>query len=157
MAEKKYEKYIITENILAANPPPSDVMKSLEKQRMTGNSMDHAALYSLNDKVIPGGMFTHGHWIWETHGNKGVEIESPHKHDFNEVFGFFCANRENPRQLNGEIEFWLEDEKYIIDYSCLVFIPRGLKHAPIVFRNVKSPIFILNAADTANYTRSPAK
>jgi len=154
MAEKKYAKYIITENIVAAYSPPADVMKSLEEQRKAGNFMEHAPLYSLNNKIIPGGMFTHCHWIWETHGSKGVQIESPHKHDFSEVFGFFGTNRQNPRKLNGEIEFWLDNEKYIIDYSCLIFIPRGLKHAPIVFRNVKSPVFILNAGNTTNYTRS---
>ena len=39
-------------------------------------------------------------------------------------------------ELGGEIELWLEDEQLIITRSCLVFIPRGMKHCPMFVRRI---------------------
>jgi hypothetical protein len=44
-------------------------------------------------------------------------------------------------ELGGEIEFWLEDEKYMLTKSCIIFVPKGMKHCPIVFRRIDRPIF----------------
>ena len=43
--------------------------------------------------------------------------------------------------LGGEIEFWLDDEQYMLTKSCMVYVPKGLKHCPIVFRRIDRPIF----------------
>jgi hypothetical protein len=40
------------------------------------------------------------------------------------------------------IEFWLEDEKFIIDKSFLVYIPAGMVHCPLkVLSPMEIPIF----------------
>jgi hypothetical protein len=153
MAEKKYAKYIITENIRTAEPPP-EMMKRMEAQRKAGNYTESTHLYNLNDKIIPGAMYVDCHWLWKKHGTSGLETEIAHSHDFDEVLGFIGSNRENPRKLDGVIEFWLEDEQYIIDYSCLIFVPRGLKHLPLVFRRIDSPVFFFTAGNSTTYTRS---
>ncbi|GAI16848.1 unnamed protein product, partial [marine sediment metagenome] len=75
----------------------------------------------------------------------GVDIEklSPqaHSHDYDEILGFFGSDMEDIRDLGGEVELWLEDEKHIINKSCLVFIPKGMKHCPLYFKRIDKPIF----------------
>jgi hypothetical protein len=153
MSDKKYAKYIITENIRTEQPPAA-MMKRFEEQRQAGNYTESTPLYNLNDKIIPGAMYVDCHWLYKTHGHQGIQAEIAHTHDFDEVLGFIGSNRENPRKLNGEIEFWLDDEQYIIDYSCLIFVPRGLKHLPLVFRRIDSPVFFFTAGNSASYSRS---
>ena len=58
-----------------------------------------------------------------------------------EVVAFFGTNPEDPWDLCGEVELWLGDEKHIITKSSLVFIPKGLKHCPLIARRVDRPIF----------------
>jgi hypothetical protein len=95
--------------------------------------------------------------MWQKYGNQGVQTEIAHTHDFDEVLGFIGSNRETPRKLNSKIEFWLEDEQYIIDYSCLIFVPRGMKHLPLIFHRIDSPIFFFTAGNGTSYTRSSGK
>jgi len=153
MAERKYAKYIITENIRTV-PPPAEMMKRMEEQRKKGNYTESTPLFNLNDNIIKGSFYVDCHWLWKTHGVQGIQTEIAHTHDFDEVLGFIGSNRENPRQLNGEIEFWLDDEQYVIDYSCLIFVPRGLKHLPLVFRRIDTPVFFFTAGNGTAYTRS---
>jgi hypothetical protein len=58
-----------------------------------------------------------------------------------------------PHDLCGEIELWLGDEKHILTKSCMVFIPKGLKHCPLVFRRVDRPIFHFSAGPARAYDR----
>jgi hypothetical protein len=153
MVARKYEKYIITENIRLSQPPP-EMMKRIEEQRQAGNYTEGTAMFNLNDKIIPGAFYVDCHWLWKTHGVRGIQTEIAHTHDFDEVLGFIGSSRENPRQINGEIEFWLEDEQYIIDYSCLIYVPRGMKHLPLIFRRIDSPVFFFTAGNGTAYTRS---
>jgi hypothetical protein len=43
--------------------------------------------------------------------------------------------------LGGESEFWLEDENYMLTKSCIIYVPGGMKHCPIVFKRIDRPIF----------------
>jgi hypothetical protein len=153
MSVKKYDKYIIKDYRTTMTPPP-DMMKRMEEQRKAGNYTESTPLVALNDKIIPGAMYVDGHWLWKKHGNGGIQTEIAHSHDFDEVLGFIGSRKENPRELNGEIEFWLEDEQYIIDYSCLIFVPRGMKHLPLIFRRIDSPVFFFTAGNSSSYSRA---
>ncbi|MCJ7604750.1 MAG: hypothetical protein MUO19_01790 [Dehalococcoidales bacterium] len=153
MSERKYEKYIITENIRTAAPPPG-FLRRREEQKKLGNYTEETDMFRLDDSIIPGAFYIDCHWMWEKHGTGGLQTEISHSHDFDEVLGFIAGNRENPRQLNGEIEFWLEDEQYIIDYACLIYVPAGMNHLPLIFRRIDSPIFFFTAGTSTDYTRS---
>jgi hypothetical protein len=71
----------------------------------------------------------------------GAAEPNPHTHDFNEVVTFIGSNVEDPYDLGGEIEIWLEDEPQILTRSSLIFIPAGMKHCPLIIRRVDRPIF----------------
>ena len=49
---------------------------------------------------------------------------------FREAVTFFGSNPEDPTDLGGEIEFWLEEEKHTITRSCVIFVPPGIRHCP---------------------------
>jgi hypothetical protein len=125
MAESKYGKYIITE--LKPGIPAGDKA--------------HSKLIYLDDEVIKGAFYVECAWIWP--GCEFYPSSKPeaHTHDFDEVLTFFGTNPEDPQDLCGEIEFWLEDEKHMLTKSCLVFVPKGMKHCPLIMRRVDRPIF----------------
>ncbi len=96
-----------------------------------------SAMAYLDGAVIPGAFYVETHWF-----HKPTKY-SPrkHTHDFDEVLAFMGGDPEHPLELNGEIELYLEDERYLLTKSCLVFIPAGVDHCPMNFLRVDRPIF----------------
>jgi hypothetical protein len=151
--DKKYQKYIMTDvnkDYLATLKTP----KSILEQRKAGNYYDGVYMFHLDDKILPGGFYTDCHWIREMKGNGGVQTEIAHTHDFGETLGFVGSDPYHPQELGGEIEFWLEDEQYILDKSCLIFVPSGMKHLPLIFRRIDRPFFFWTASDSKKYGRT---
>ncbi|MEM2321033.1 MAG: hypothetical protein QXS79_04030 [Candidatus Bathyarchaeia archaeon] len=81
--------------------------------------------------------------LFQTKEGKFIFRGWPMYHTADEIFLFFGTDPENPTDLGGEVEFWLglgeEAEKYIITKPSCIYVPAGLVHAPIVFRNVRRP------------------
>jgi hypothetical protein len=138
MDDSKYGKYIITEL----------------KPDISPGGEDHLKLIYLDNEVIEGAFYVECVWIWP--GLKSYPTKSgakAHTHDFDEVITFFGTNPEDPHDLCGEIELWLEDEKHILNKSCLVFIPKGMKHCPLIIRRVDRPIFHFATGSSRTYKR----
>jgi hypothetical protein len=152
MPELKYAKYIITEDL--ARTPPAGFLKRREEQRQAGNYLVATRMLSLNDAIVKGGLYCDTVWLWDKKGTRGVETEIAHSHDFDEILGFLGSRRENPRELNAEIEFWLGDEKYIITKSCLIFAPRRISHCPLIFHWIKSPVLFFTVGNGTSYSRA---
>lgn len=141
--ELKCSKYIVTEmkKTLELPPPPPNIPPDVSKM--------NRILYLDND-VIEGAFYMECVWF-----GKGIGTGGPpsHVHDFDEVLGFLGSDPNNPRDLGGEVELWIGDEKHILTKSCLVFIPKGLKHCPLIFRKVDKPIFHFSTGPAATYQR----
>ena len=152
MSELKYAKYIITEDL--AKPPPAGFRKRLEEQRKAGNYTESTHMLSLDDSIVEGGFYFDCIWLWNKHGADAISTEIVHSHNFDEILGFMGSRRENPRELNAEIELWLEDEQYVLTKSCLVFAPAGLSHGPLIFRRIDSPVFFFTGGNGTSYTRA---
>jgi hypothetical protein len=75
-----------------------------------------------------------------------------HVHDCDEIIGFFGSNYEKPYELGAEIEFWIEDEPHIINSSALIFIPKGVKHCPLILKRVDRPIFHFSTVNSGTYS-----
>ncbi len=67
-----------------------------------------------------------------------------HKHDYDEIFLFSGMNPDDITDLGAEIEYWVgEDdklEKIIFDTSACLYMPAGLAHHPMIFKNVRTPV-----------------
>ena len=81
-----------------------------------------------------------------------TQMTTGHTHESDEIIGFFGSDPENPHDLGGEVEIWLEDEKHIITKSCLIFVPRGMKHCPLEIKRVDRPIFHFSTLNEGQYT-----
>ncbi len=151
MAKSKYARNIITEDLMPT--PPAEAIKLIEDQKRAGRTIDRTLLLGMQDSILKGSFFAGCEWIWGLTGNGPVNTELPHKHDFDEIIGFAGSNRNHPRDLGGEIEFWMGGEKHIITRTCLIFIPRGVEHCPIIFRKVDTPIFMFEAGNSTSYEK----
>ena len=105
-------------------------------------------------------------WITKDCASGVTAEKSPHKHDCDEIFLFLGTNPENIMDLGAEVEFWLgegeETEKIAINSTSLVFVPKGLLHMPIFYKNVKRPslriVVALNIGEALqNTTKHPVR
>jgi len=76
-----------------------------------------------------------------------------HRHDYDEVLGFFGTDFDDPYALHGEIEFWIEDEKFLLTRSCLIFLPKGTFHCPLTIHRVVRPIFHFSSGPGSAYVQ----
>lgn len=133
MARGKYEKYIIT-----------DFKPGLELPEFRGKpgvpSERSNFMMWLGNQIIKGSPYVEAVWLWKGAADPSGGFPQ-HVHDYDEILGFFGTDTENVYDLGGEIEFWLDDEKYMLTRSCLIFVPKGMKHCPIVFKRIDRPIF----------------
>ena len=74
-----------------------------------------------------------------------------HTHETDEIIGFFGSNHNDPYDLGGEIEFWIEDEQHILTSTSMIFIPAGLAHCPLVIHRVDRPIFHFSTVASGQY------
>jgi hypothetical protein len=71
---------------------------------------------------------------------KKVSPVSAHVHPFRSC-SLTTHDMEHPEELYCEVEFWLEDEKYVFDKSFVVYIPENVTHCPLFMRNMTKPVF----------------
>jgi hypothetical protein len=143
MAESKYGKYICTElKKSIALPVYRDWEKDIIGQGMNKGFRRHMEHVVWTDaEVMPGAFYSECVWLWPpTFPNQMPRPERspgvpdgvpPHAHPFPELLSFFGTDMEHPEELHGEVEFWLEDEKFILDKSFVVYIPAGMTHCPL--------------------------
>jgi hypothetical protein len=140
MTGRKYEKYILKDLKL-----PADVAA-----RQSEYNKRATRILWLEDEIMEGASSIILSWYW-----KPTEQDSTpsHVHNFDEFIGFIGSDPQNPHELYGEVEFWLEDEKYLIDKSCLIFCPKGMRHCPLKVTRVDRPILFLAFSTTSKYVK----
>jgi hypothetical protein len=148
----KYAKYIITDRRIDSRD--ASLPAGVDPESVT-NTATHRKILSLDDHVLKGSMYTECVWMWPGGSDVYPETAEPysHAHDYDETLGFFGTDWENPYDLGGEIEFWIEDEQFVITNSCLIFIPKGMHHCPFVVRRVDRPIFHFSGGPGRDYVQ----
>ena len=106
--------------------------------------MDHVIW--MDSEVIPGAFYSEVVWFWPgVIGPPEEQRKKPglaqHSHTFDEVLAYFGTDPKDPHDLGGEIEFWLENEKFVLTKSFMVYIPANMEHCPLVFRRMDRPMF----------------
>jgi len=155
MSDSKYSKYVITERRLdsrdVALPP------GIEPASVT-DTPSHLKIMSLDDVVLKGSPYCEVVWMWPGGSDVYPETAEPdsHAHDFDETLGFFGTDWNNAYDLGGEVELWIGDEKFMLTKSCLIFIPKGTYHCPLVIHKVERPIFHFSTGPGGAYAQEPA-
>jgi len=146
MAELKYEKYFIKGH---ASPPV----------RATGDrfgGMDTPKLHhvlGLNSRRIEGAIMMNCSWVLA--GEDPGKMDA-HVHPYPEVIGFIGTNPDDLNELGAEAEIWMEDEKYTFTETFLVYVPEGVRHCPLIVRDIKRPILHFDLQlTTGDFTAAP--
>ena len=139
MAESKYGKYIL--RATGVEKPGSDVSAVLSP--VLEGIEDWAGIqHRINWKYI---------------SQPVVVVEEPHTHDYDEFLVFLASDASNAQDFGAEVELSLgeEGEKYIINTTSVVCIPKGLIHCPLNFRKISKPILFCNVYVAPEYVRKP--
>lgn len=138
--EAEYGKYVVTE-----------LKEPEERKKLAQVYSTYARRILWMDRdVVPGAFNMNASWYLKA----STTIDNkPHTHDTDELIGFCGNDAENPGDLGGEIEIWLEDEKQIITKSSMVFVPAGMVHCPLVLRRVDRPIFHFTVVPAGRYVK----
>ena len=130
----KYGKYVITE----FKPKEGH---GFWEPKYRGDELK-SMLY-LSDDVVKGAFYVEAAWFFPgmVIQDDSQDAVKPHAHDYDEVQAVFGTNLEDPYDLGGEMEFYIDGEKQIITKSCLIFLPKGLQHGPIYWRRMDRPVF----------------
>jgi hypothetical protein len=103
------------------------------------------------DESVQEGFFTVDcTWLWSG-AAKGPVGES-HTHEFSHVIGLVGGHPPDPQDLGGEISIWLDGNKETRTRNCLIFVPAGVAHGPILFSKITRPVFFITIAMTPKYT-----
>ena len=98
----------------------------------------------LDKTVVPGAFYVECAWYWPgdwPEKKSSNDLVKPHTHDYDEVIAFFGTDRDNPYDLCGQVELWIDGDQYLPEHSFLAFIPAGTEHGPLNIKRVDRPIF----------------
>ena len=137
MTTGKYDKYFIFESASSPLHPKT--------------GFPWIPLVRIDDTVLPEAFYFE--CIWTTGPIPESKAYKPHKHDSDEFVGFFGTNLEDPTNLYAEVEFWFDDEKHVFTKNCVVFIPAGIWHTPVIITKLDRPIFCFSASPEIKYTQ----
>lgn len=159
MGETKYGKHIVTElkkDLILPWGPPGVV----REEYVPGQNRPLEHVLWLDGEIAPGCLYSECVWFFPSEPPSPEELErlrkagvgpQPHIHPFDELFTFFGTNFDDPHDLGGEVEFWLEDQQFVFSKSCLVYIPAGMKHCPLQFRKMDQRMFHFSMGSTQKY------
>ncbi len=95
--------------------------------------------YFRGASALPGATATIGWQVFI----KPVCWETPHIHKYDEFLIFLGAELPDLcSSFDAEIDLWMgeEMEKHTITSTTIVFIPKGVQHAPLNFRKINKPV-----------------
>lgn len=111
-------------------------------------------LFNVDSHVIPGAFYMQLAWYWPGKWpatKTEASTVKEHIHPFDEAIAFVGTNQNNPYDLGGEVELWVDGKKNILDRSFVAFIPAGTKHCPLKILKVDRPVFHFTSGMEKNY------
>lgn len=126
---------------------PGPVILELNCKSIPGVKATH--LMSADESVQKGFFTVDCSWLWS--GTARGPVGESHTHDFSQVIGFIGGHPGDPQDLAGEISIWLGGNKETRTRNCLIFVPAGVAHGPLLFTKVTRPVFFITIAMIGKY------
>ncbi|MGD9142600.1 MAG: hypothetical protein PVG61_01995 [Dehalococcoidia bacterium] len=125
MPDTDYEKYMVKK-------PAYEVTPDFEVEGR------RPAMTLMSNNLVPGvNMYVETGWVL------GMPEPNPHidehTHDYDEIVIHLGMDPENQEELGGEIDFYMEGQPLRINKTSAVYVPKGVKHGPLVWKNVTKP------------------
>ncbi|MBR5381577.1 MAG: hypothetical protein IK136_03040 [Oscillospiraceae bacterium] len=105
--------------------------------------------------VVPGAFQMNTSWYFASNREAVLAdgtnpMGREHRHEAPEILGFYGSDPDDPEDLGGEMELYIDGEKHLLTKSSLVFLPPMLPHCPLYVNRVDRPIFHFSVVmDTA--------
>ena len=103
----------------------------------------------IDDKKLSGAPYLESVWF-HTVNDTGPET---HTHDFDEIIGFFGDDADHPEELNAELSFQIGDETLAFTKSCLLYLPRGVPHSPILVPKLERSLIHFSGGNGGDYIK----
>jgi len=110
----------------------------------------------IDGSVVPGAFQMNTSWYFAPNREAILaDATSPmgreHRHASAEILGFYGSDPDDPEDLGGEIELYINGEKHLLTKSSLVFLPPMLPHCPLYVNRADRPIFHFSVVMDAAY------
>jgi hypothetical protein len=92
-----------------------------------------------NNLVSHSNIYIEGGWVWDMPDPNPHIFE--HVHDYEEMVIHFGSNYGQPLELGAEIEFCVGGQPLKIAKTSAVYVPSGIKHGPLTWKNYQYPHF----------------
>jgi hypothetical protein len=113
-------------------------------------------LLSLDSEVIKGAFYLETAWFlpgdWPAINDDTRTIKA-HTHDFPEVIAFVGTDPKDAYDLGGVLDVWIDGRQNVIDKSFLAFVPAGIVHGPIRWKEINKPVFHFTAGMGTKYVK----
>jgi hypothetical protein len=121
-----YAKYLVRK-------PVKEVVAGMSVKNRPGGSST-----LMNNNLVPGSnIYIEGGWVL------GMPDPNPHifehAHDYEEIVVHFGSDYQNPEDLGGEIDFYVDGKPLKFDKTSALYVPRGIKHGPLVWKKFSRP------------------
>jgi len=152
MAASRYEKYVVRKPAIINRDGQHVVPERIE---VAGRVDTGPLVWCSRELIVESNIGVESGIISGdiTVGTGSAGTFAPHKHDFDEMFLFLGTNPKDISDLGAEAEFWLgegeELEKVVLNTSACVYVPAGLAHFPLTWKNVERPCMFVVIACTA--------
>jgi hypothetical protein len=96
------------------------------------------AMTLMSNKLVPGSnMYIETGWVF------GMPDPNPHihehVHDYDEIIIHLGTDPQDQEELGGEIECMVDGQPLIINKTSAIYVPKGVKHGPLVWKKYQRP------------------
>jgi len=104
----------------------------------------------IDGKKLTGAPYTEAVWFHTTNDTGPEE----HIHDdLDEFIAFIGSDPEHPEELNGDISFLIGGEQIHTRKSTLVFVPRQIRHSPLLVHELEKDILHFSGGNSGDYNK----
>lgn len=106
-----------------------------------------------DDDIIAGSYHLTAQWITSL----PQPVHGPHSHNEDQLLVFLGSNPEDIHDLGCDVEICIgpEMERHVFSKTNLIYIPAGLVHGPLRFRNLRRPFILMNDISAPKLTETP--
>jgi hypothetical protein len=123
MAEINYEKHLIRKPVYESN----DFIKGRQRP-----------MTYMSPELVPGcPLHIDLSWVHAVPEPNPHTLE--HTHDYSKIVLYVGGDAEVPEDLGAEIEYSLGGQKFILNRTAAIYVPKGVKHGPVVWKRVDRP------------------
>jgi hypothetical protein len=126
------------------------------KEPSPGKNVANPQAYFRGGRQIPGANMNMG---WQVFTGPIHLEKEPHTHDFDEYLIFLAAELPDLfTNFDADIDFWIgkEMEYHHITKSTIIFIPKGILHCPLNFKQVTKPVLFSAILLNSRFTKTMA-